>query len=464
LTDKSADEFPTEGVEEIVVIVPDNTKVLNIISTIGRVTENKESLLEFTYSGDVEDYIEKYNIISEDDEEVDSEFAIFDSLHEGIKVKSPGGEIIKIKVFLNNRSHVDPSVLELWKQVTLDLKDRHKKYSTNAITEKDKLRATDNIDLSQLKIGLHKHRGIEFEGAKICYYIKKSKSLLVGDKMANRYGAKGIVTKIIPNEFSPYSEYTGKIDIFLSPTGVLGRKNLAVMKEIYLGKVFYNLPKIIQVKLEDPSITTKEIKDLIITIYGLLDASKDGKYLRSIREKLSGYTDIQIRSGLKDKSIKLNYIIEPFTNLPMKKVKEAAKVLDIPLDEYVYIPELETWTKKKVPVGIQYMSCLEQLSTDYESLRSTGSYVSLTGQPKKGKANQGGQSVGNLDIYNLLTYDVPSILEELMTVRSDDFSSKREVITNIIQTGESDLPKSTGDANTKNLYDVHMIAMGLDVK
>ena len=109
------------------------------------------------------------------------------------------------------------------------------------------------------------------------------------------------------------------------------------------------------------------------------------------------------------------------------------------------------------------MNSLEQLATDYESLRSTGGYVSLTGQPKKGKAEMGGQSIGNLDIYNLLQYDCSAILEEFMTVRSDDFRSKRLVITDIIQNGSCTMPKNTGDAATKNLYNIHMTAMGLNV-
>ena len=75
----------------------------------------------------------------------------------------------------------------------------------------------------------------------------------------------------------------------------------------------------------------------------------------------------------------------------------------------------------------------------------------------------GGQSIGNLDVYNLLSYDCPAILEEFMTIRSDDFRSKRSVVTDIIQNGSASIPLNTGDANTRNLYNIHMIAMGLNV-
>jgi len=108
---------------------------------------------------------------------------------------------------------------------------------------------------------------------------------------------------------------------------------------------------------------------------------------------------------------------------------------------------------------------MEQLAEDYESLRSTGSYVSASGQPKKGRKSEGGssQAIGGLDIYALLSFDCPTILNELMTIRSDDYISKRRILIDIIQSGSSKIPDETGNATTRQLYDKHMIAMGLKI-
>ncbi len=269
-----------------------------------------------------------------------------------IKISSPGGEIIKIRVYLNNRDRIDPMVTELWNIITKDLKSREKKYSTGKVLKKDKLKSVDNLDMSQLKIGTHKHRGFEFEGAKICYFIKKTKSLNVGDKLSNRYGGKGVVTKIITEDKTPYGEISGNIDIFISPISVLGRKNIAVVKELYIGKILYNLPKILKQRLADNRVTSKSVKDLLIGVYELLDASVDKKLVRSIKNKLSGLTDAKFRKMLSEDSLKLNYIVEPFTNPKMVDIKTAAEMLNIELDERVFIPETGTWTKNKVPVGI----------------------------------------------------------------------------------------------------------------
>lgn len=106
---------------------------------------------------------------------------------------------------------------------------------------------------------------------------------------------------------------------------------------------------------------------------------------------------------------------------------------------------------------------MEQIAEEYESVRSTGKYKFSTGQPDKDASNKGnGQSLGNWDIYSLLTCEVPHVLKELLTVRSDDFKSKREMTIDIIENGEANLPVETGDGNTKELYKIHMIAMGLN--
>ena len=105
----------------------------------------------------------------------------------------------------------------------------------------------------------------------------------------------------------------------------------------------------------------------------------------------------------------------------------------------------------------------EQLGADYESVRgSTGKYMSLTGQPGKGRKIQGGQSVAELDIRALLTFDVPNILKETLTLKSDDFNSKRETVMNIVENGQSPMPLNVGvGSKTNQLFYVMMTGMGL---
>jgi DNA-directed RNA polymerase beta subunit len=459
ISEEGSNKIELDIVNEISAIIPPNTKISKLINKIGTETKPGDSLIEFSYVGELEEYIDKYNIIDSESEE--DEIALLNLINNSIKVKSTGGEVAQIRIYINNKNEVDPIIIELWNDITKDLKERQKLYSQHSKDQKSKLKAVDNLDMAQIRTSVHKHKGIKFEGAKISYFIKKTKNVQEGDKLANRYGAKGIITKVIDKDDTPYAETSGPIEIFLSPVSIIGRKNLAVLKEIYIGKIFFNFPKILKSKLNDKRTTTKSIKDLIISIYDVLDGDPKKKYTKSIKNKLSNLTDTKFRKLIGNDELKLNFIIEPFISIDMANIRDAAELLNIELEERVYIPELKTWTKTKVPVGISYYNSLEFFSEDSESLRATGGYVSLTGQPQKGRARMGGQSIGNMDIYDILTYDAPAILEEFMTMRSDDFSSKRIVTTDIIQNGKTQIPEKTGDAGTQNLYNIHMTAMGL---
>jgi DNA-directed RNA polymerase subunit beta len=461
ISNNTAESVQTETVEEVSVIIPTGTKVHKLKYQKGQ-TEVNETLVEFSYVGDLEEYIDKYNLL--DNESSEEDVALYSSIGNNIVISSPGGEISQIRIYLNNKNDADPLIIEFWKEIVSELKAKEKRYASTVKTKEKQLKAIDNLDMSQIKTGTHKYRGIQFEGARISFFIKKTNSLLIGDKLANRYGGKGVITKIIKDKDQPKAETFGDIDIFISPISVLGRKNLAVVKELYIGKIMYYLPLVLKEKVNDRRATSKSIRDLILSVYDELDTTPTKKVVQSIKDKFKIISDVKLRQLINDDKLKMNIIIEPFTNIPIENIKSAAELLDIELDERVWIPKTNTWTKTKVPVGMQYINSLEQLAEDYESLRSTGGYMSLTGQPKKGRADMGGQSIGNLDVYNLLTYNCPHVLEEFMTFRSDDFKNKRISTIDIIQNGNTSMPKKTGGAGTHNLHKVHMIAMGLKVE
>lgn len=459
ISQAASDKFVTQSLQEINTFVPLNSKVFDMV-TENINTEPGQVLLEFGYSGgDLDKYLDEFNIV--DDESDESETAVYDYVGKNVRITSPGGEISEIRIYINNKNQVDPSILQIWKKLCNKLKNKVKLYTYGKTTEREKIAALDNLDMSQLKTGNHKYRGKEFEGTRIVFYIKTDRHLGIGDKMCNRYGAKGIVDKILPDDECPRTEYSGRIDIFLSPFGLAGRRNLVVIKEMYLGKILYHLPRILKEKAT--AYKPEDIAKLIFKVYDILDNSKDKKYYNLIKTKIDKLlAKKKLISAIMNDEIKFIIMAEPFHNvISIENMQEAADLLNIPLDEYVYLPKYNRYTKTKIPVGIQFYQAMEQTAEEYESLRSTGRYKLATGQPEKGKVNIGGQSLGNWDIYSLLTCDVPNVLKELMTVRSDDFKSKREMTINIIENGKANMPSETGDAATKDLYRVHMIAMGL---
>jgi DNA-directed RNA polymerase beta subunit len=374
----------------------------------------------------------------------------------GIKTISPGGELIDIKIKINNLAEADPVIVRHWKTLVKDIKLRQKeiqKYTP------EQAKYLDNSDLTVLRTSRHKFKNNEFEGALIEFYLRVPKNLQMGDKISSRFGAKGVITKIIEKDKIPSASFTGNIDIFLSPSGVIGRRNTAILKELYLGKILYFMKDVFAEMSKKGDM--EKVKKLMLKVYNILDVTKDKSIVKSVEEYLKNTNDKKLQSLLVAKELNINYIIPPFNTMEFDKIQEAANLLDIPLNEKVYIPELDMWTKTEVPVGIQYVTRHEQLSDDYASTRSVGKYTQF-GQATKGKSNQGGQSLGNLDVYAILTYDVPDLLKELMVSRSDNMKSKIKLISSIREKGSYRLEKTDIENSTTNVIkNILMKGIGL---
>jgi DNA-directed RNA polymerase beta subunit len=431
ISEDMSESFVTESVSKVSIIVPPDTKLLFINNNIGINTSNKDVLIEFQYLDTLESYIDQFDEIVNDEYFDEDLEAIIQKSKNSIRRFSPGGEISDIRIYISNRNKVDPEILKLWDLQRQKISKLSKDLLTYR-TGKEDSKLLNNIDFSVLKTGFTK-----FEGAKIDFYIKRPKELLLGDKISGRQGNKGVVGHIIPKDTPAIADYTGRIDLFMSPCGVLGRKNTSIIKELYISKIFYFLPKIIIKKFQDNE-KIEDIKNLIIQIYTLLDPTKDKRNVLSITEKLNQITPANLKAGIENNKIFFNIIIPPFNPIDINNIQQAAKILRIPLNETVEITEFGgIKTKIKVPVGFLYFGAMEQLSSDYESTRSTAGYISSTGQPTQGKRKSGGQSIGELDINALLSYDAKDTLKELMTARSDNLRTKRQMLRDLRESGKT---------------------------
>ena len=188
------------------------------------------------------------------------------------------------------------------------------------------------------------------------------KKLQVGDKLANRHGNKGVVSLILPNDEMPQLEDGTKIDVLLNPLGVLSRMNPGQLLETHWGWV---------AKKIDRSLTFSPFTD-------------------SFNLNAKSLQDWLKETGLAEG-------------------KGIVKWKDREGNEH----------SAEVVVGYQYILKLNHLAEEKYSYRSTGKKLSITLQPPAGKAYEGGQKVGEMEVWALQAYDVPYILEELLTFRSD---------------------------------------------
>ena len=221
-------------------------------------------------------------------------------------------------------------------------------------------------------------------------YIAQKRKISVGDKMAGRYGNKGVISRILPESDMPFLADGTPLQIVLNPLGVPSRMNIGQVLEVHLGLVCKQLGWKIATPVFDGA-SEKDIHDLLLENNIVNpDGEVDGK--------------IQLYDGRTG---------EPFEN--------------------------------RVTVGTMYMIKLHHLVDDKIHARSTGPYSLVTQQPLGGKAQFGGQRFGEMEVWALEAYGASHILQEMLTVKSDDVVGRLktyDAIVNGDRVSEAGIPES----------------------
>ena len=216
-------------------------------------------------------------------------------------------------------------------------------------------------------------------------YIAEKRKIMVGDKMSGRHGNKGVVSRVLPIEDMPHLEDGTPIDVCLNPLGVPSRMNIGQVLEVHLGLAIGDIQKYIATPVFDGA-KEEDVKDFL----------EEAGYSRTGKVKL-----IDGRTG------------EPFDN--------------------------------PVTVGRMYMLKLHHLVEDKMHARAIGPYSLVTQQPLGGKAQFGGQRLGEMEVWALEAYGASNILQEMLTVKSDDISGRTKTYEAIVKgqaMPEADAPES----------------------
>ncbi|QJB33525.1 DNA-directed RNA polymerase subunit beta [Chitinophaga oryzae] len=232
-------------------------------------------------------------------------------------------------------------------------------------------------------------------------YLASKRKLKVGDKMAGRHGNKGIVAKIVRDEDMPFLEDGTPLDIVLNPLGVPSRMNLGQIYETVLGWAGLKLGVRFATPIFDGA-TTEEI----------------AKYINDAGLPSFGHT-------------------------------------------YLYDGETGDRFHQKATVGVIYMLKLSHMVDDKMHARSIGPYSLITQQPLGGKAQFGGQRFGEMEVWALEAYGAANILQELLTIKSDDIVGRAKAYESIVK-GDN-IPKA-GVPESFNVLIHELRGLGLDLK
>ncbi|MDF5715171.1 MAG: DNA-directed RNA polymerase subunit beta [Rhizonema sp. NSF051] len=219
-------------------------------------------------------------------------------------------------------------------------------------------------------------------------YVAQKRKIQVGDKMAGRHGNKGIISRILPIEDMPYLPDGSPVDIVLNPLGVPSRMNVGQVFECLLGWAGHHLGVRFKLTPFDEMYGEESSRSIVHSklVEAREETGKDWVYNPEQPGKIMVYDG---RTG------------EPFD--------------------------------RPVTIGVAYMLKLVHLVDDKIHARSTGPYSLVTQQPLGGKAQQGGQRFGEMEVWALEAFGAAYTLQELLTVKSDDMQGRNEALNAIVK-------------------------------
>jgi DNA-directed RNA polymerase subunit beta len=268
-------------------------------------------------------------------------------------------------------------------------------------------------------------------------YIAIKRKLQVGDKMAGRHGNKGVISRIMAEEDMPYLQDGRPVDIVLNPLGVPSRMNVGQILETHLGWGARVLGWQFQYMLES-KFGTQAIKDHILRVF-------EGD--AQLAKWLAKLSDDDIRAVAKKLVKGVHYASPVFDGAPETAIKNALRISGLPESGQAILFDGRTGEAfdQEVTVGVMYMLKLHHLVDDKIHARSIGPYSLVTQQPLGGKAQFGGQRLGEMEVWAMEAYGTAYALQEFLTVKSDDVMGRTRMYEAIVKgehTLEPGLPES----------------------
>jgi DNA-directed RNA polymerase subunit beta len=311
------------------------------------------------------------------------------------------------------------------------------------------IKAVFDEKISRLKKGDELPPGV-FKMVKVYLAIKRK--LSVGDKMAGRHGNKGVISRILPEEDMPYLADGSTVDVVLNPLGVPSRMNIGQILETHLGWAAHGLGSLVG-KMVEEQVAPAKLREKLKETYNDDEISK----------LVEGASDEAIRSMAENVSKGIHVATSVFDGASEEEVKNELLRADLPERGQMILFDGKSGEPfdGKVTVGIIYMLKLHHLVDDKIHARSIGPYSLVTQQPLGGKAQFGGQRLGEMEVWALEAYGAAYALQEFLTVKSDDVVGRTRIYESIVK-GENTL--EPGLPESFNVLVKELQALGLNIE
>ena len=294
-------------------------------------------------------------------------------------------------------------------------------------------------------------------------YLAVKRRLQPGDKMAGRHGNKGVVSKIVPVEDMPYMADGTPMDIVLNPLGVPSRMNVGQVLEVHLGWAGKGIGQRIGAMLQSQA-RVEQIRPFLDELYN----RSGGK-----TESLEALDDAQVVEMAQNLALGVPFATPVFDGASEEEIRgmlhlaypeDIAQIKGLTATRtQAMLRDGRTGEAFERPVTVGYMHVLKlhHLVDDKMHARSTGPYSLVTQQPLGGKAQFGGQRFGEMEVWALEAYGASYVLQEMLTVKSDDVNGRTKVYENIVK-GEHAI--DAGMPESFNVLVKEIRSLGIDIE
>jgi len=368
--------------------------------------------------------------------------------------------ISEVKLYANNWNTDIPEFND-WIEKTLesqkDKEDDIKKIIIDKFPkdEAKQIIKENNLDLFSF-VGKYKNKREKINGINIQITGIHQRQIQVGDKVANRHGNKGIISKIVPQNKMPTLADGRTVDICINPLGIISRMNIGQLYELHLSKSFYDLKKNLFAMFENNS--QEEIKKYLLGFIYIIDKTKDGWYSKQF---ILDMPEIITPEYIEN----LTMIQPPFESCKMEDLKKALNYTDTKFKEKIYDPVSKQFIENEISVGYVYFLRMVHIAEEKLAARGIGSYAKRTLQPLGGRKNKGGQRCGEMETACIIGHDAPINLFEFLTTKSDCIDLKNRYIRNFIDTNLVDETKKADTVpESVKLLNSYLTVIGVEHK
>ncbi len=283
-------------------------------------------------------------------------------------------------------------------------------------------------------------------------YVAVKRRLSVGDKMAGRHGNKGVISRVLPIEDMPYLADGRQVDVVLNPLGVPSRMNVGQILETHLGWAAHNLGRQINLMFEAEA-GEKALRKEMRKYY---DSAAEKKLIDTMSEE-------DLRRLVRDLRPGIRVCTPVFDGVKESEIKDLLGEAGLSKrgQEILFDGRSGEPFAQDVTVGVMYMLKLHHLVDDKVHARSTGPYSLVTQQPLGGKAQFGGQRLGEMEVWAIEAYGAAYTLQEFLTVKSDDVIGRTRMYEAIVK-GENVL--EAGIPESFNVLMKEVKSLGIEME